>query len=298
VLRVSRFEPIRIEKLKPRNCGAIGAVVDSSRLWFRFGSFERLAPAVHPLGQKLVFIPFALFGVYILAACTPGASAPPSKQPPGTYHVVRAGENLFRIGKAYDVGHEELARINRLKDPGQIHIGQRILIPGATRQLPVEVITPAEPLAAGPKTRESIEPGEHLERFIWPVNGTINSGFGPRGMNFHDGIDIAAPAGTPIRAIEAGEVIYSDQLRGYGNMVIVRHADGFVSVYAHNDANLVREGQTVARGEILARVGSTGRVSGPHLHLEIRKNNTAQDPLRYLPRLCCLPASDRVSPKG
>jgi murein DD-endopeptidase MepM/ murein hydrolase activator NlpD len=117
-------------------------------------------------------------------------------------------------------------------------------------------------------------------------------------LSFHDGIDIAAPEGTPIRAIEDGEVIYSDQLRGYGNMVILRHANGIISVYAHNESNLVREGQSVARGEVVARVGSTGRVSGPHLHFEIRKNNAAQDPLRYLPQLCCVTAADNVSPKN
>jgi murein DD-endopeptidase MepM/ murein hydrolase activator NlpD len=126
----------------------------------------------------------------------------------------------------------------------------------------------------------------------------INSGFGPRGATFHDGVDISAPEGTPIRAIEKGEVIYSDQLRGYGNMVIVRHADGIMSVYAHNETNLVREGQKVSRGEIVATVGSTGRVTGPHLHFEIRKNNTAQDPARYFPQLCCAPASVMVAPKG
>jgi murein DD-endopeptidase MepM/ murein hydrolase activator NlpD len=126
----------------------------------------------------------------------------------------------------------------------------------------------------------------------------INSGFGPRGTGFHDGIDIAAPEGTPIVAIEAGEVIYSDQLRGYGNMVIVRHAGGIASVYAHNEVNLVRVGQTVTRGEVVGKVGSTGRVSGPHLHFEIRRNNTAEDPLRYLPQLCCLPASASLAPKG
>jgi murein DD-endopeptidase MepM/ murein hydrolase activator NlpD len=134
--------------------------------------------------------------------------------------------------------------------------------------------------------------------FLWPVSGAVNSGFGPRGSSFHDGVDIAAPEGTPIRAVEAGEVIYSDQLRGYGNMVIVRHGGGVVSVYAHNQINLVREGQQVARGEIIARVGSTGRVTAPHLHFEIRQNNLAQDPLLYLPQLCCVSASDMVSPEG
>jgi murein DD-endopeptidase MepM/ murein hydrolase activator NlpD len=80
--------------------------------------------------------------------------------------------------------------------------------------------------------------------------------------------------------------------------VIVRHGGNLISVYAHNQINLVREGQSVERGEILGRVGRTGRVTGPHLHFEIRKNNAAQDPLRFLPQLCCLPASDIVDAKG
>ncbi len=210
--------------------------------------------------------------------------------------MVRPGDNLFRIGKAYDVAYEELARVNRIKDVSQIHVGQRIFIPGATRQLPVETITPVEPSPATPSMPEV--PDSSVDGFIWPVNGTINSGFGPRGISSHDGIDISAPEGTPIRAIEKGEVIYSDQLRGYGNIIIVRHTGGFISVYAHNEANLVREGQAVSRGEVIARVGNTGRVTGPHLHFEIRKNNAAQDPLRYLPPLCCMPASDKVTPKG
>ncbi|TMB66540.1 MAG: M23 family metallopeptidase [Deltaproteobacteria bacterium] len=223
--------------------------------------------------------------------------APPTPQrPQGIYHVVRPGDNLFRIGKAYDVAYEELARVNRIKDVSQIHVGQRIFIPGATRQLPVETITPVEPSPATPSMPEV--PDSSVDGFIWPVNGTINSGFGPRGISSHDGIDIGAPEGTPIRAIEKGEVIYSDQLRGYGNIIIVRHTGGFISVYAHNEANLVREGQAVSRGEVIARVGNTGRVTGPHLHFEIRKNNAAQDPLRYLPPLCCMPASDKVTPKG
>ena len=220
----------------------------------------------------------------------------------GTYHVVRAGENLYRIGKAYDVRYEELARLNNLRDASQIRVGQRIFIPGATRELPAAVITPAETAPERSFAPEAPPPASPLrsfdQTFIWPINGTINSGFGPRGSGFHDGIDIAAPAGTPIRAIESGEVIYSDRMRGYGNMVILRHADGFVSVYAHNERNLVREGQQVSRGENIARVGSTGRVTGPHLHFEIRRDNKAQDPLYYMPRFCCVNASDTATPGG
>ena len=234
--------------------------------------------------------------LFVLVSCASQKPVSVQKRPQGIYHVVRSGENLFRIGKAYDLSHEELARVNGIKDASQIHVGQRIFIPGATRQLPVEIITPAEPAPGMATVPQPLD--LEREKFLWPVIGTINSGFGPRGSSFHDGIDIAAAEGTPIRAIEGGDVIYSDQLRGYGNIVIIRHSDGLVSVYAHNETNLVKQGQAVSRGEIIARVGSTGRVTGPHLHFEIRRNNAAQDPLRLLPQLCCQPALDTVPSKG
>jgi len=235
----------------------------------------------------------------LLTGCgsqTSSSRPTPAKPVTGIYHYVKAGENLFRIGKAYDVPFEELARLNGIRDASQIRVGQIVFIPGATRQLPVETITPTDSVASLRAPPISQDPGG--EQLLWPVTGEINSGFGPRGASFHDGIDIAAAEGTPIHAVERGEVVYSDQLRGYGNMVIIRHAGAIASVYAHNQINLVREGQQVAKGEIIAKVGSTGRVTGPHLHFEIRKNNSAQDPLRYLPQLCCVPASDTVTPKG
>jgi murein DD-endopeptidase MepM/ murein hydrolase activator NlpD len=242
----------------------------------------------------------AVLGVLLLFGCSsrrppvPGAPAP--KKVEGIHHVVKAGENLYRIGKAYDMPFTELARLNGLRDASQIRVGQKIFIPGATQLLPVEIITPVETPTPAQNHLPPQEPVE--EGLLWPVSGTINSSFGPRGASFHDGIDIAAPEGTPIFAIERGDVIYSDQLRGYGNIVIIRHGGGIMSVYAHNQVNLVREGQQVERGSVIAKVGSTGRVTGPHLHFEIRKNNAAQDPLRYLPQLCCVPASDSVTPGG
>ena len=234
-----------------------------------------------------------------LAGCSLRSPAPPptvAKKIEGIFHVVKAGENLYRIGKAYDVPFAELARTNGIRDAAQIRVGQRIFIPGASKALPVEIITPAEAPAVAPNSVMPQEPPE--EGLLWPVSGVINSSFGPRGASFHDGIDISAPEGTPILAIERGEVAYSDQLRGYGNIVIVRHGGGIISVYAHNQINLVREGEPVERGAMIARVGSTGRVTGPHLHFEIRKNNAAQDPLRYLPQLCCVPASASLTPGG
>jgi lipoprotein NlpD len=230
------------------------------------------------------------------AARQPSPPVPSARRSQGIYHVVQPGENLYRIGKAYDVSVEELARVNNIKDPSLIHVGQRLFIPGGASQLPVATITPAE---AVPASRGPIAPPDGaLDNFIVPLRGSINSLFGPRNGSFHDGIDIGAPEGTPILAVADGEVVYSSQLRGYGNLVIVRHGSGIVSVYAHNQSNLVREGQKIERGEVIAKVGSTGRVTGPHLHFEIRKNNAAQDPLLYMPQLCCLPAFGNNAPKG
>ena len=238
--------------------------------------------------------PYRLLGVVLfwhIAGCATQAPAPPPAKG-GIYHVVKPGETLYRIGRAYDLNYADLARVNRLRDPNQIQIGQKLFIPGAARQLPVEMITPADSIVSTPPVPRSSELPENA--IIWPIVGGINSHFGRRGATFHDGIDISAQEGTPIKAIGKGEVIYSDQLRGYGNLLILRHSGGLVSVYAHNQVNLVAAGDLVAQGEVIAKVGSTGRVTGPHLHLEIRKNNVAQDPLLYLPQLCCLQSSDIV----
>lgn len=237
--------------------------------------------------------------VLLVAGCSSRTASPPpgaTKKIDGVHHVVRPGENLYRIGKAYDVPFAELARANGIKDAAQIRVGQRIFIPGATQLLPVEIITPVETPWVPPSSAVPHEQPD--DGLLWPVSGMINSSFGPRSGSFHDGIDIAAPEGTPILAVERGEVAYSDQLRGYGNIVIIRHTGAIISVYAHNQINLVREGQQVERGTIIGKVGSTGRVTGPHLHFEIRKNNAAQDPLRYLPQLCCVPGSDSLVPRG
>lgn len=245
-------------------------------------------------------LPGRLLGLLVfwhVAGCATQVQTPSAPQrTSGIYHIVQPGENLFRIGKAYDVPYEELARLNRLRDVDQIRAGQRLFIPGGVRPLPVETIAPRD-LRQGPIPEpDPDELGD--QRLAWPLVGSVTSPFGPRGASFHDGIDIAAEEGTAIRVVEAGEVIYSQRLRGYGNLVIVRHAGGLVSVYAHNQLNLVREGQRVSQGDVIAKVGSTGRVSGPHLHLEIRKNNVAHDPLLYLPELCCRSASDMVTPKN
>ena len=234
-----------------------------------------------------------------LSACGTRTVAPRVTQkvpPSGTYHIVQPGENLFRIGLIYNVTVDTLARANRLNDPGELEVGQRIFIPGRDAKTAFNRGLPDRGVGFPPRAPEV---GDRItEKLLWPVSGSISSGFGPRGASFHDGIDISAPEGTPIRVVADGEVLYSGDLRGYGNLVIVRHDEGLVSVYAHNETNLVGKGERVTRGQVIARVGSTGRVTGPHLHFEIRYNNAPRDPLPYLPQLCCVEASDMVTPRG
>jgi murein DD-endopeptidase MepM/ murein hydrolase activator NlpD len=210
-----------------------------------------------------------------LAACGGG--------PAGIRHRVERGENLYRIGKAYGVTFQELARVNKIDDPNRIEVGQELVIPHATRHLPVELITPERAQEDRPTLREL---PQGPTPFVWPVpDGVPFSDFGPRGATHHDGIDIGSPVGTPVRAARAGRVIYADTLRGYGNLVIVEHDDGYATVYAHNRENHATPGEEVQQGEVIAEVGDTGTASGPNLHFEIRKDNVARNPRFYLPPL-------------
>ncbi|MEX2201722.1 MAG: M23 family metallopeptidase, partial [Dongiaceae bacterium] len=152
--------------------------------------------------------------------------------------------------------------------------------------------TETEPTASEPATTQTaavdpmlIEPAARSSgTFLWPVNGKVVSEFGAAADGLHnDGINIAAPRGTPVRAAENGVVVYSgNELRGFGNLLLVRHADGFVSAYAHNESLLVERGATVERGQTIARVGSSGSVTSPQLHFELRRGTEAVDPREYL----------------
>jgi murein DD-endopeptidase MepM/ murein hydrolase activator NlpD len=122
------------------------------------------------------------------------------------------------------------------------------------------------------------------ERFLWPVKGKVISSFGPKkgGLN-NDGINIAAPEGASVVAADNGVVAYAgNELRGFGNLLLIRHADGWVTAYAHNEKLLVKRGEKVKRGQTVAQIGRTGNVSAPQLHFEIRRGTDPVDPLKYL----------------
>lgn len=120
-------------------------------------------------------------------------------------------------------------------------------------------------------------------RFTWPIRGRVTSEFGPRWGGFHSGLDIADPAGTPVAAAADGVVAFAGVMDAYGELVLVDHGGGFVTGYAHNSALTVTKGQAVEQGQTVARVGSTGRSTGNHLHFEVRVDGSPRDPRAYLP---------------
>ncbi len=211
------------------------------------------------------------------------------KNVPGVYHRIKKGQTLWRISKIYGVSLDEIVRVNRISDAYRIKTGERIFIPEAASIKEVPVYQPSTKVPAGAKKTEvSLKPAEEIPNlakgdFIWPVEGRISSYYGQRKGGFHYGIDISTRQGREVAASRKGIVSFSGVMRGYGNVIIIDHQDGFSTVYAHNQTNLVKENQTVEQGETIARVGSTGRAKGCHLHFEIRKGIKTINPLFYLP---------------
>lgn len=195
--------------------------------------------------------------------------------------MVAAGENLYRISLRYGVDVDELADLNQIGDARTLAVGRELRLPSSARR--TEGMASQSPVAMAAPTVAK-RPSGGLARLQWPVKGVLYSRFGTRGATRHDGIDIAAPEGTPIVAAADGEVIYAGTQRGYGLIVIVRHDDGLITIYAHNRENLVEEGRKVRQGQILAKVGRTGRATGPHCHFEVRRGTTPLEPLDFLPR--------------
>jgi len=204
-------------------------------------------------------------------------SPPPGRK--GVYHVVERHQTLYRICKTYGVDLKGVASLNGIPDPSKIETGQRIFIPGAKKVLKVEIYIDDVAAEQGGKSKTA---SKKLD-FIWPVEGKIIDLFADVERKNHQGIDISSPLGTPIKASSAGMIQYSNNgIKGYGNLIILRHSEEYVTLYAHNQVNLVEEGTWVEKGQIIGKVGQTGKASGPHLHFEIRKNNKPVDPLLFL----------------
>jgi len=260
------------------------------------------AAAIRP-GQRLV-IPR-----YVTHSAAQAAPAAPRAAAAENIHVVAKGESLVGIARRHGVTLPALAKANNMQPNGKISTGDRLVIPGgghavAAHQTPApQVAAPrtvaAEKVASVPaqtarmatqepeKTESPVKAAEAtgaMPSFRWPVKGRVIVGYGPKtngGQN--DGINLAVPEGTPVKAADDGVVAYAgNELKGYGNLVLIRHANGFVSAYAHASELLVKRGDTIKRGQVIAHAGQTGNVTSPQLHFESRKGSTPVDPTQYL----------------
>lgn len=221
------------------------------------------------------------------------------KLPHPNLHKVIRGDTLYSISRRYGVSMRQLAYLNELKSP-YIIIENRVLrLPGGVEGEKTLEANKTTKKKAGNTAKKLRKPSQERRigalrplkkppkahgSFIWPIEGRLISRFGAKGKGLHnDGINLAAPRGTPVRAAQSGIVAYAgNELRGFGNLLLIRHEKGLMSAYAHNEALLVKSGESVSRGQEIARVGSTGSVERPQLHFEIRKGREAINPLRYL----------------
>lgn len=237
--------------------------------------------------------------------------------PSNGMHAVKSGDTIFSISRIYGVSPTVIADANNLTMKSKLSVGQDLKIPGAARkaQDQVAVLSPdtdagtsesSGAIADGPKvtdvediptvntTKPEIDNGASSDAgnvefgsapgLRWPVKGKVISEFGskPNGSK-NEGVNIAVPEGTPIRAAENGVVAYAgSELKGYGNLILIRHEGGYVTAYAHAKEMAVKRGDIIKRGDIVGKAGKTGAVTSPQLHFEVRKGATALDPMKYL----------------
>ncbi|MGB8315950.1 MAG: LysM peptidoglycan-binding domain-containing M23 family metallopeptidase, partial [Aestuariivirga sp.] len=245
------------------------------------------------------------------------ASDEPVKKTPGGKHRVAGGETLFSLGRKYGVSPYAIADLNGLAHDTSLNVGQSLRLPsgsGKSFSAKVPAVEESETAASNdeppadqaapqnlalkkptldeevpvvravPQQTAEVGAAPMMGGMRWPVKGKIISEYGakPNGLK-NEGINIAVPEGTGVRAAESGVVAYAgNELKGYGNLVLIRHEGGWVTAYAHAKELFVKRGDTVKRGDVIAKAGQTGSVSSPQLHFEVRKGATAMDPLKFL----------------
>ncbi len=231
---------------------------------------------------------------------------PPYTLYPGQYlyfpsvrkHKVRRGDTLYSIAKRYDMSVNSLARLNGIRAPYQIQVGQMLKISSwtgdeeavssvkskssAKKALTSKKVTTVKP-PKNPNTFKGsaqVPRSQKGKRFVWPVYGKVISDFG----NGNDGINIAGKIGDSVKAADNGTVAYAgNELKGYGNLILIQHKNGWITAYAHNDKLLIKKGQSVKKGQKIAEIGKTGSVKTPQLHFEIRYKAKVVNPRLYLP---------------
>lgn len=220
--------------------------------------------------------------------------------PQSPYHTVQKGDTLYSVSREYRTDVYTLAKVNNLKPPFTLIPGQQLKLPSKNNLTTASKnLKPAARILAQPenKPKASPKPAPRLSkkaipsppprsssRFAWPAQGKILSSFGAKKNGLrNDGINIAAKRGTPIKASENGVVAYSgNELRGFGNMILLKHSGGWITAYAHADQLLVKRGEKIKKGQVIGKVGSSGGVTTPQLHFEIRKGMDPVNPKKHL----------------
>jgi murein DD-endopeptidase MepM/ murein hydrolase activator NlpD len=232
-------------------------------------------------------------------------------------HVVNHGDTLMGIARRNHISAAELARANGLAPGAKLRIGMKLNVPvkdSAAAPIAQPAVAQAAPVSVAPVTKvatvaadphqkarlaqataveeaaaaetpvKAAEATGALPTFRWPVRGKVITSYGAKtNGKANDGINLAVPEGTPVKAAEDGVVAYSgNELKGYGNLVLIRHSNGYVTAYAHASELLVKRGDTIKRGQVIAKSGQSGEVASPQLHFEIRKGSTPVDPLQFL----------------
>lgn len=194
------------------------------------------------------------------------------KSPVTGFHIVKKGDTVYSLSRKYRVDMTILTRLNGLNKPYVLAVGQKLTVPGFRKKSSNRQISLPPP------------PPQSGKGFLWPVKGQLLSSFGPKNVGYHnDGINIAAKSGSYVRAAESGVVVHAgSKIKGFGKLILIRHSNGWITAYAHNASLLIKKGQSVKRGQAIARVGQSGGVDRPQLHFEMRKGARAVNPVRYL----------------
>ena len=278
-------------------------------------------PRVLSPGQQLIIPhPAAAVAVAAPALVAPVSKPVAVAGAASSVHVVNHGDTLLSIARRNHIPVAELARANGIESSAKLRLGMKLTVPGAKAAAAAPLAQPAvvamaQPTApvAQPATKAVVTPDTQqkarlaqsapsaddmaaetpakaadatgaLPTFRWPVRGKVITSYGAKtNGKSNDGINLAVPEGTPVKAAEDGVVAYSgNELKGYGNLVLIRHSNGYVTAYAHASELLVKRGDTIKRGQIIAKSGQSGEVGSPQLHFEIRKGSSPVDPLQFL----------------
>ena len=241
------------------------------------------------------------------------ASSAPAKGG-NVVHTIAPGETLMKLSRQYGKPLSAIAKANKVEPNAKVKVGDKITIPGAAA---TQIAAPKQPTPAVQQPKQAASPkmaaipasstsssanvvtpaaqqpvpekvkadvSAAVPAFRWPVRGRVITGFGPKPSGQqNDGINVAVPEGSPVKAADDGVVAYAgNELKTYGNLVLVRHSNGYVTAYAHASEILVKRDEPVKRGQVIAKAGQTGSVAAPQLHFEIRKGSTPVDPMPFL----------------